>query len=286
MNSESKLGRFLHKRFTLKRRRSGSGSDRNNKGIGPTGVVVTIVILAILAGIGGPALWGLITGAREFAVNSTVQQAAETVRNRLTLEPELMDAATTTELENALLEEYDLDWVIGDPFSFARGTGNETTMHLQFLTKGGAAIPTPSSAPVVPWLLSDNRAVRIQAQNSDGAWACALIVMRPNVDAGEHDDAEHYVRGTGYGVPTNTSDTKTNVWLGGIWYDSGEEPLETTAPFGLHACSPVYQDAASSYDYTLPKSTTEWDLGDPAPGSAPSGGTAPASPWRTLKNSL
>ena len=84
-------------------------------------------------------------------MNSTITQAAEVVQNRLTLSPELMTDATTggafnpgADLENALLEDYDLNWVIisdgatgtaNQDFGFQSATGDDQTVRVQFLTK-------------------------------------------------------------------------------------------------------------------------------------------------------
>ena len=70
MNTDNTLRRLLRKRLTLKRRRPAADGTPRDFGVGVTGVVVTIVILGILAAIGGPPLWRLITDAREHKLNS------------------------------------------------------------------------------------------------------------------------------------------------------------------------------------------------------------------------
>ena len=95
MNTESTIRRLLRKRITLKRRRPAADGTPRDFGVGVTGVVVTIVILGILAAIGGPPLWRLITDAREHKLNSNLQSAAQVMRDRLTLEPEWMTETGT-----------------------------------------------------------------------------------------------------------------------------------------------------------------------------------------------
>ena len=217
MNTESTLQRLVRKALTKRQHRNADGTPKD-LGVGVTGVVVTIVILGILAAVGGPTLWRLIIfDAREFSVNSTITQAAEVVQNRLTLSPELMNDSTAggafnpaADLENALLEDYDLNWVIisdgatgaaNQDFGFQTATGDDQTVRVQFFTKNATeAIATDSTAPAFDWLLDTGKAVRIQAQNTDGAWACALIVMRPDIDQ---------------------TDIATGSFVGGIPTDSG-----------------------------------------------------------------
>ena len=63
MNTESTLQRLVRKALTKRQHRNADGTPRD-LGVGVTGVVVTIVILGILAAIGGPTLWRLITDAQ------------------------------------------------------------------------------------------------------------------------------------------------------------------------------------------------------------------------------
>ena len=301
MNTESTLQRFVRKALTPKRRRPRADGTLRDSGVGVTGVVVTIVILGILAAVGGPTLWRLITDAREFSVNSTITQAAEVVQNRLTLSPELMNDSTAggafnpaADLENALLEDYDLNWVIisdgatgaaNQDFGFQTATGDDQTVRVQFFTKNATeAIATDSTAPAFDWLLDTGKAVRIQAQNTDGAWACALIVMRPDID--QTDIATGSFVG---GIPTDSglgadanSKVKLDVWTSGIWYDKGDEPL--TADNGLHACSPIHEIGSASVDAPFPTSTATWPYGEPDPTTAAT--TVPSTAWRTLSNSF
>ena len=277
MNTESTLHRLLRKRFTLKRRRPAADGTPRDFGVGVTGVVVTIVILGILAAIGGPPLWRLITDAREHKLNSNLQSAAQVMRDRLTLEPEWMGtrgvAAATASLAavdgkpldpliTALVEDlpfaWEDDWVL-DP-----GNDSDETIRVEFIAydDDAANVEAPTTAgapPQVDWLLADWRAVRLQAANSDGAWACALIVLRPNVDQTKVLAANIVGASS---VSPNTADGKRvmDAWLGGIWYDSGEAYASADAS-ALH-CSPVGQTAgASSIDGVwLPESAQTWSI--------------------------
>lgn len=281
---------------------------RNDRGVGLTGVIVSMIIVGILAVIGGPRLWGLITDAREFSLHTTVRQAAETMRDRLTLDPALAAdmsvAANKNQLETALLNEYDLDWQIRaggttatEGFDFdSPGSGEETTMIVEFVEAG--ATPTEAKTtkpPIVDWLSANYRAVRMQAQNPDGAWACALLVLRPAVDADYITTTGATTWKAGLFLPTTTpagltsagpteaDAEKINVWLSGIWYDSGEETLGSDSH---HACSPVHTAsvAGASVAYAqLPISRAEWNIGEPGTGGT--GGTADTV-VRTLRDSF
>ena len=263
MNTESTLRRLFRKRITLKRRRPAADGTPRDFGVGVTGVVVTIVILGILAAIGGPPLWRLITDAREHKLNSNLQSAAQVMRDRLTLEPEWMGtdgvaakAGTTPasgegdpedDLVTVLIEDVPFTW--SKTWELSPGTDEDETIHVQFIGDGAVTDPAAATPPQVPWLLSDWRAVRVQAANTDGAWACALIVLRPNVP-------EANVWASGAGVPGSFKGTTPtfggadsakrtmDAWLGGIWYDSGESYASAVAseehcsPAGLTGQSP------------------------------------------------
>ena len=81
-------------------------------------------------------------------------------------------------------------------------------------------------APVVRWLVDDRDAVRLQVQNEDGSWACALVVLRPdwNEDMAGADATR-----------TEAVEAEVEGNLRGIWYDAGGN-LKLQ---GLHHCSPT-----------------------------------------------
>ena len=120
------------------------------------------------------------------------------------------------------------------------------------------------------WLLNAWDAVRIQSRNQDGAWACALIVLKPDSDrldtlpatgggndlivqAGTADAA-------GAALAVSTADAR----LRGIWYDSDQ--TYATADNGLHHCDPVDEGTSASIDTDdvapLPGSASEWTIDD------------------------
>ena len=63
------------------------------------------------------------------------------------------------------------------------------------------------------WLVADRfDASGLQIRNEDGAWACALVVLRPDWTVGDADDQAKAVEGT----------------LRGIWYDAGSNIDDVT----------------------------------------------------------
>ena len=250
-----------------------------DSGVGVTGVVVTIVILGILAAIGGPPLWRLITDAREHKLNSNLQEAAQVVRDRLTLEPEWMaetgalagvsgaNGAPNTAMLTALVEDLPFTWE--NTWPLTPGTDSDETIKMQFIdhdTTVNVALAANNVPPKADWLLADWRAVRVQAGNSDGAWACALIVIRPNVPeasvylatASDNIEADSFVTNP-TSFPTTAADQQRtmNAWLGGIWYDSGESYATGTA--SEQHCSPVGETGTPKDDHTwLPMSANAW----------------------------
>ena len=89
MNTESTLQRLVRKALTKRQHRNADGTPKD-LGVGVTGVVVTIVILGILAAVGGPPLFAIIFDAREFKLENNLQEAAQVLQQRLTLNPERM----------------------------------------------------------------------------------------------------------------------------------------------------------------------------------------------------
>ena len=207
------------------------------------------------------------------------------MRDRLTLEPEWMtgtgvslNGVPTGGLLTVLVEDLPFTWDNG--WVMATNEGDET-VYVQFLendTLANAASPTATRPPVVDWLLDDFRAVRVQSQNSDGAWACALIVMRPNTPEFPASDLDRYFGGVSPpGLPstiTATAPTSSttgsqqvkrtvDAWMGGIWYDSGDAP---TTGNGLENCSPVDDStSAAPTEVSLPGSPDEWQISNNPP---------------------
>ena len=132
------------------------------------------------------------------------------------------------------------------------------TVRVQAIVKGTvatAAGATSTTAPKVRWLVDDGDAVRLHIRNTDGDWACALVVLRP---AWPLDDAVE-VQGK----------------LRGIWYDSGTSIVADSAPGvdgktgGRHHCSPANIDdlamGGTTYRHGLTSTTNSGN--DPVPNS-------------------
>lgn len=267
MNTENKLRRLLPKRITLKRRRPPEdGTSRNNAGFSMFQLVVAMIIVAVLATIAGPPLWDQIFAAREQALNSNVQAAAEALQNTLVQNPELKQGLddTTGEPSDAAIEAFGgalpVNW-IGNAWEL-EDDDEEDDIRVQFILKGAVDAPDASSeAPEVTWLSQHGGAIRLHARNGDGAWGCALIVLTPSLASDE----------TGYPHITNTATSTTSTVpvtaseavsrVRGVWFDSGEG-----ASTGVNDCSPVAVAAAvagSSDEEPLPANNpTVWHIPD------------------------
>ena len=289
MNTESTLQRLVRKALTKRQHYNADGTPKD-LGVGVTGVVVTIIILGILAAVGGPPLFALIFDAREFKLENNVQEAAQVLHQRLTLSPDQMnDGVTGGAASNTYggpTQSLITDLVEDAPYVWQNvweldGLDNDETIRVQFLQEGANAIPTLATAtgnatpPVVDWLGSNYRAVRLHARNSDGRWACALIVVQAEVP----DRASSVASYQGYGTPglnnglnlvvatgvaAQPADLKrgnkrlVNAWMNGIWYDSGDV---ITGTEGLHDCSPADANATTT-TATLPESAQKWEIGE------------------------
>ena len=199
MNTESTLQRLVRKALTKRQHRNADGTPRD-LGVGVTGVVVTIVILGILAAVGGPPLFSLIFDAREFKLENNVQEAAQIVQQRLTLEPDWMGSTgvavatgmPTSDLRTAFVEDAPYDWKT-DQWEFVDADGDET-IRVEFLKKDSAtgvvADADANTPPEVDWLDNDSRAVRLHAKNSDGKMG--LCSHRGAIKRGRHRSRRPY----------------------------------------------------------------------------------------------
>ena len=257
------------------------------KGFNYIQLIVGMIIFVALSRIVGPPAFRMVTTARSTALEANIQTAAETVRNVLALTPTALDrtsmqsdgkpratflAALTTDAPF----NWEDDWELG-------ADDDSDTIHIQLLDKATAAIPTTGPLPPkVPWLLGQWDAVRIQARNQDGAWACALIVLKP-------DAALLDTHGTTPDelIPTNgTADSGTttgyiavslaDAHLRGMWFDSGPD---VPADNGLHHCSPVTTTSNTDRAH-LPTTASTWDI--PA-GNAGTNPVLPAAVQLTRK---
>ena len=199
-------------------------AQRDDAGFSFAQVIVTMVIVGILGGAIGFTAFQFIGQSRETVLAANIRTAADAVQNTLSLNPNLKDADATTGVPaDSLLSELGnaagFTWN-GSAFPFAAGDGVET-VRIQMLEKGAAAGATATNAPSVIWLVEDFDAVRIQIRNEDGAWACALIVLRPDWTTGTADQQ-----------------AQAEGNLRGIWYDAGANiPTATDEVGGRHHCS-------------------------------------------------
>lgn len=263
----SKLHRLLRKRITVKKRRPPKDGERRDIGFSMIQLVVAMVIVGILTAIAGPPLWDQVFGARERALKSNVQSAAEVIQTTLTGNPDLVAGLNTTtgEPSTAALEAFTgglpVNW-IGNVWPLP-GTAVQDDIYVQFLLDGTVTPPAASTqAPQVPWLSRNGGAIRIHARNSDGAWACALVVLQPSISAAGSgytpDPARTATASTTTTVAVTASGGTANIR--GVWYDSGPAVDSTN---GLHHCSPVAVAAAVAGTANLtplPVAATEWQI--------------------------
>ena len=204
--------------------------ERNARGFNYIQLIVGMIIFVALSRIVGPPAFRMITRARSTALEANIQTAAETVRNVLAIDPASrgdMSSSTTGEPTDSLLAALTDDAPFNWEASWAlTGTDDSDTIRVQLIEKDGAAAPaTTPTPPKVDWLLNDWDAVRVHARNQDGAWACALIVLKPNAAALDADtDASVGINGADDGgTPANNMTVaNANARLRGVWYDSGD----------------------------------------------------------------
>ena len=247
-------------------------AQRNDEGFSFAQVIVTMVIVGILGGAIGFTAFQFIGQSRETVLAANIRTAADAVQNTLALNPDLKAAAATTGVPDpSLLSELGnaagFTWN-GSAFPFAATDGVET-VRIQMIEKGAATgVPNDTDAPKVGWLVASQDAVRLQIRNDDGAWACALIVLRPNWTAA--------LAGSGATTgPDDEAGAEGN--LRGIWYDAGSN---TPADNGLHHCSPTaVTTLAVNRNYgigstitgkaPLPNSGSQWTIPhDTSPGAS------------------
>ena len=270
MTTESKFRQLLRKRITLKRRPSAEDGTPRDIGFSMIQLVVAMVIVGVLTAIAGPPLWDQVFGARERALKSNVQSAAEVIQTTLTSSPDLVDGldATTgapaTAASEAFTAGLPVNW-LSDQWDF-KGTDSQDDMRVQFILKN-ATVDAPvdqatgTEAPEVPWLARSGGAVRVHARNSDGAWACALVVLQPSIPAAGNGFTPATARPT-TAVSTTTTPVTASAGtanIRGVWYDSG---TAVGSDDGLNNCSPVAVAAAiaGSDEAPLPVSATEWQV--------------------------
>ena len=214
-------------------------------------MLVTMVIAGILITGVGLTVFQYIGTARDTVLKSNITTAAASVQNALALNPGLRNPPSGTstadnlaagevpaELLNALRATAAFEWkpVTGkdtDGWTLL-DTDTPEQMHVQMIPKGAAfsdaKAATAALAPKVRWLVANYDAVRLQARNADGSWACALVVLRP--------DWNQTMAGSTTGVDASIQ-AAVEGNLRGTWYDAGAD-IPTDG--GLHHCSPTIAD--------------------------------------------
>ena len=264
-------------------------AQHDDEGFSFAQIIVTMVIVGILGGAIGFTMFRFISQTSETVLAANIRTAAEAVQNTLALDPDLKSAATATGVPDAaLLSELGnvtgFTWA-GDQFPFAAGDGIET-IRIQMLVKGTTSIGANSvNAPQVSWLVENFDAARIQIRDDNGAWACALIVLRPDWTTG-----------------TGNQQTQAEGTLRGIWYDAGANiPTAASEAGGIHHCSPTTSQAVSSHTGggrtagtavhdPLPVNGAAWTIPyDSTPGVTPKAdpnGTGDDIPGRLLRRKV
>ena len=238
-------------------------------------VVIVVAVMAILAGIAGPSIGGLLGRATGAALTASVSSAAAALR-------EVYEEGIAADEVNAdgspkpgLLARIGaadsaegLDWRAVWAFD---GEDDSNIVRVQFIAAGpkgtvsniinkSALTPTgPPGAvapPEVSWLAASWLAARVHARAETGEWACALVIHAADTQAisklGEERKARYptarnagprlqVARGrptsdpVGPGVVTWQEAHDRLKRSNGTWYDSGDE----AAADGLFDCSPV-----------------------------------------------
>ena len=232
---------------------------RNDHGFSFVQLIVTMVISGILLGTVGFTVFSYINRARDTVLSSNIRTAAESVQNTLALNPGLRgtpaDGVPTDAFINALTASAPFVWIAASSAGYTAGeagwelpgtAADPDVMHIQMIRKatptargttnaassaGGAT--AGDTAPAVRWLVADGDAVRIQARNEDGSWACALIILRPDWSDDLHTGS------TGDIDADDIAQVEGN--LRGVWYDSGANIVNG----GRHNCSPTSIAAAA-----------------------------------------
>ena len=199
------------------------------------------------------------------------------------------------------MEDAPYDWK-NDQWAFT-GDDSDETIRVQFIEHADGGINTATglrgaghthtatadaeAPPAVDWISGDWRAVRLHARNSDGRWACALIVVQAEADGVQAGTTSRYNANT---IPSGGIQTTTtagseaarnnsrlmNAWMSGIWYDSGDVVTEGE---GLHDCSPVDVNTSTNTERaSFPESSDEWEIDDVTGGAS--------DPVRTLRRAL
>ena len=183
----------MHEHFTDDRndRNAQHATNRDDAGFSFAQVIVTMVIVGILGAAIGFTAFQFIGQSRETVLAANIRTAADAVQNTLALKPHLRAGVDdeTGKLSEDLISELSntagFDWVTGS-WEFDT-TDTVEKVRVQAVVKdANAAGATDDDAPKVRWLVEHGDAVRLHIRNGDGAWACALVVLRPDWTLGDN----------------------------------------------------------------------------------------------------
>ena len=247
-------------------------ANRNAHGFNYIQLIVGMIIFVALSRIVGPPAFRMITRARSTALNANIQTAAETVRNVLAIDPAKRDkdnidgtsGAPSDTLLAALTDDAPFNWDAS--WELVDGDDSDTIRIQHIKGTGTVDEGTAAAAPTVDWLLNDWDAVRIQARNQDGAWACALIVLKPNAEASDRTSGrnsgtaikeEVVTTGTVSATYTAIAKQLADARLRGVWYDSGDTDFANE----IH-CSPAGNTGVSGVadDSWIPEAADQWTI--------------------------
>lgn len=224
-------------------------AGRDDLGFSFVQLIVTMIISGILLGGIGFTVFSFINTARDTVLSANIATAANAVQTTLALNPTLRTPADATTGEpsanfiSALTANAPFSWTGGD-WTLAN-TDEPTLIRIQMIliADDGATATTKIAdveqaadavAPKVRWVIGDGDAVRIQSRNTDGSWACALIVLRPDWDAAR-----------AAGSPGDDAIATAEANLRGIWYDGGSS-YDNNAALSEQHCSPVANTTANT----------------------------------------
>ena len=257
-------------------------ANRNARGFNYIQLIVGMIIFVALSRIVGPPAFRMITRARSTALSANIQTAAETVRNVIAIEPGLVtnadvdpaaalaeaapDAALLARLTDDAPFQWESTWELDEEDA-------PNVIRMQLIDNDPTMVAaTAALPPSVNWLLNDWDAVRIHSRNQDGAWACALIVLRPNT--------KDIASGAANKPADADAEALADARMRGIWYNSGPS---YTAKNQAHHCSPVANNASgATVEAPLPADANTWTI--PVGKLAATTGTGP-SPVATLTRS-
>ena len=281
---------------------AGGASDRRGTaaawaigiGLAVAAVAVAAVVWVVVS---GPAM-RFVTAAGDSHLDASIRDAADAVHYTLAERPVTADEATRTGtappwLLDALEYRTGLTWrtpdTTGDGWALQLDD-TPTTIRVQLIHPTETADPTPASpdrAPTASWASPAALPVRVHAQNSDGDWACALIVV-----ATRHNPIEPL---TPAAAAQHAAEGDLDVLLydrlKGIWYDAGRRI--DADPGGVSHCSPTLPEPQSlpadvygNHQITgrttgfepLPVSDVAWNI--PAHPHPDGGGAIPAAAWQ------